>query len=303
MKRLVLVAVFALAAVAPAGAQGFESMGSTDYTTPTTTTETTPSYSSSTDRKFSLFASIGAGFSLGGICVGSSEDVVDRASGREITETDDEFANFGRGLKIDLGAAYKFLENVGVRAAFNMSFGVPGIEVTWKEKDEVLGTAEKMTVTMHNAQVGLKALLVPQFRAFDLFDVCVGAGLGLYWTSCSWEREDELPAGNYKEEVDVDCKATLPFIGMIGVEVPVADRLVLYGDLTYEAMNVTIEKVKVESTTFTVVAPYAGGWGEGDVGVGTRTTKYEKDAEDRAPTPKVPASNLAIRVGVRIPLF
>ena len=70
----------------------------------------------------------------------------------------------------------------------------------------------------------------------------------------------------------------------------ISDKIAIYLDATYEAMNVTVQKIKYEETSFTP-NPAVG------------VIDFDKDdITDPAP-PKIPASNLAIRLGVRIPLF
>jgi opacity protein-like surface antigen len=279
-----------LAGTAAAMAQGFENMDM-NYTTTTTTTAS----NSSNEPKFSIFAGLGAGFPIGGWDIGSSDKTVLRTGGTfEVTETDDEYLNFGSGLKVDLGAAYRFIEHVDARASFIMSFGIPYTDVEMEDRDETGSPVDVTTETFtyHRAQFGFRLMLVPRFRAFDLFDMYVGAGLGLYFTSASFEREfdNSTTAVHYEEEVDIDTKASLPFIGMLGAEYPINKHLVVFLDATYEAQNVTVQEYKVEETNF-------------PAGMATTSQKFEKDATDRPAPPKIPGSNWQIRLGVRVPLF
>lgn len=304
MRRFSLVSLAVLAAITLTQAQGFDDY---DYTSPTTTTETTTSYaasSSTMEKKFSLYLAVGAGFSLGGEYVGPSLELVEQNGppANNIVEIDDEYLNLGRGLKIDLGATYRFLEHVDVVAGLNLSLGVPytSVEQTYTDNTITPSFSSSLIEDYKHTQVGLKVLLQPRFKAFDLFDVYIGGGLGLYFTSVSIEREYSSAGVRYTETVDVDVKAALPFIGRIGAEYPIADRLVIFLDGMYEAMNVTLQKVSLDGTsTFPGTGTDQGGLDRDPTTVET----FEKDATDRNAPTKYPASNIAIRLGVRIPLF
>ena len=271
-----------------------------DISEPTTEPEpepvmsSTPSYSSSSDKKFSLVGALGWGFSVGGIIgvwgVPGGDFSSDTWLNGNLTEVDDDYANFGRGFKIDLGASYALMDNVNLMGAFVMSFA-PRAEGVDESTTQPLTTNTIETITVRNAQLGLKVLLVPHFTIFDLLEVGIGAGLGLYFNPASYEYELETitAAGSTKltEEGDIGTKASLPFIGTIVVEYPISSSLAIFLDLTYEAMNVTIDRIKADKSNLTTPT----------------SVRLEKDATDRNPPIKVPASNLAIRLGVRIPLF
>ncbi len=296
MNRMVIASMVALATATAALAQGFESMDMS-YTTSTTPVTTS---SSSSDEKFSIYADLGIGFSLGGELVsvpigvpqpglisidGSSDKFVDGT----LQETKDEYLNFGGGLKVDLGATYRILEYVDVIGGLDLSFRVPYAETVDEDINTVANTTATSTLTIKDTQVGLKVLLAPRFTIFDLLDVRVGAGLGIYWTGASFEYElKQTGQGTQTVKGDIDCKASVPFIGMIGLEYPAAKRVVVYLDAVYQAMNVTLQKIKVEESSVTPTPP---------------PVEYQKDdLNDPAPA-KIPASNIAIRLGVRIPLF
>ncbi len=298
MRRSVIAATALLASVSLVGAQGFDSY---DYTS---SSSSTTSYSEP-EMKFAIFMTGGAGFSLGGEYVGSSIKMVDRTAGTETLETDDEYMNFGRGLKIDLGASYRFMKHVDVMGGINLSIGTPQTEVEREFTDETASPVDvwKDVTTYQHTQFGFKVLLAPRFIAFDLIDMYIGAGLGLYWNSLSHEREvtNNTTAVRYTEEVEYDTKPTIPFIATVGTEYPVLDRLIIYLDATFEAMNVTVQEQKVSKTNFPQ-NPVFTSPGFGSI-QGSETQKYEEDATDRAAPPKIPASNFAIRLGVRVPLF
>lgn len=286
MRKSVIAATVLLASVSLAGAQGFDSYDYTSSSTPTT------SYSKP-DKKFSLFYSLGAGFSIGGASgvpeFGSLESG-QRVDGN-LQEIEDEYVNLGRGLKMDLGAAYKFHDHVQVLAAMALTIGLPKAGYKFETVNTTATTSSSESLEVTNSQFGLKVLLAPTFRIFELLDVYVAVGPGIYWNSVGYEYIEESTIGSTttreEETGTVEVKPSFPFIGMLGVEYPVADRLVLYLDACYEAMNVTVEEVKAEKSTFN------------DPTLET----YEKDDLTRSPPPKIPASNVAIRLGVRVPLF
>jgi hypothetical protein len=259
-------------------AQGFENY---NYTT-TTPAASTASSSSSTDMKFSTYLAVGAGFSRGGDFVGKSRDIRTVGGADSYTNSDDEYLNLGHGLKIDVGASYRFLEHVDGLLGFNISLGVPrcDVETTTTFQAPALPTVVDEDV-FHNAQFGFKLLVQPRFTVFSLIDVYVGGGIGLYWTSFSEDVKSTTGATTVTTTTDYGTKATVPFIGVLGAEYPLSKRFILFLDLTYEAMNVTVDKMKV----------------------GSVTTKYKRDSNDNNFENRIPASNVALRVGLRVPLF
>jgi opacity protein-like surface antigen len=275
-KRIWTVAAV-LAAFCSTFAQGFD-----DYNYSSTTN------SSSSGDRFGLYFSAGAGFSIGGDFRGSSlvsEDAI-------IAEVDDEFLNVGRGLKLDLGAMYRFLPSVDVMAGVVTSFTIPRTEVVTDVTINAFGTRTITTYTYHAAQIGPKVMVAPRFQIFDLLDVYVGAGLGLYFTPLSLNIERQVVGGiTHVQEVEYDTKPTVPFIGMAGVEYPLARRVILGLDMSFEAINVTVKGQKVLTSSFP-----QGDWPE-------QTERYEDDVGDREPQKRIPASNWGIRLGARFPLF
>lgn len=286
MVRMVTTSAAVLACAVMVSAQGFEN---TSYTS-------TPTASSSSDKKLSIFLSAGYGFALGGVSSidGLGSLVSDTYLNGNMTESDDKYANAGRGLKIDLGAAYRAVEHVDVKLAFDMGFGLPSIECIEHQKWNPVGVLResKTTLKVSTNQFGLKLMLAPRFTIADLIDVYVGAGLGLYWTAASYEIEDyTIDATGTKtidtEEGKIDTKAAIPFIGQLGLEYPISRMLIIYLDATYQAMNVTIQSVKAEKSTF----------------ANPTSEEFENDDQNDPAPPKIPGSNLAIRLGVRVPLF
>jgi hypothetical protein len=272
-----------LTAVCSTFAQGFEDY---DYTTTTTTS------SSSSEDKFTLFFDVGAGFSIGGIQKGTSTIIETTAGPTTVTaEVDDEFLNAGRGLKLDIGAMYRIMPSVDVLAAFAVSFGIPRVEVVNETTDRITNTRQVWTRTYHIAQLGPKVVVAPRFKVFDLLDIYIGAGLGLYFTPYSLEIQyDDASGAVFSQEVEFDTKPTVPFIGMAGIEYPIARRLVLAFDLSYEAMNVTVKEQRVVTSSFNQPWP-------------EQTQRFEDDVEDRPAQPRVPASNFTLRLGVRVPIL
>ncbi|MBD3240358.1 MAG: hypothetical protein GF331_07220 [Chitinivibrionales bacterium] len=289
MRRSVIAATVLLVSVSLVGAQGFDSY---DYTSPSTTTTSTYT---KPEMKFSMFYTVGAGFSIGGVGsipgFGSLESATETDG--NLSDIDDDYANLGRGLKMDLGASYKFHDYLKVVGGFALTIGIPQAGFVY---EDITTTPPSSTTTYtfesNNSQFGLKALLVPTWRIFDLLDMYMGIGLGLYWNSFNYKYSVETTSPGVatvrqEEEGELDLKPTIPFIGMLGVEYPVADRLILYLDGCFEAMNITVREIE-----------------RGDVNdFNNPDVKFDKDDANEDPPPKMPASNFAIRLGVRVPLF
>jgi opacity protein-like surface antigen len=240
------------------------------------------SYSASldTDSRFGLFAALGYGFPVGGRYLGDSE--LSREAGGDPVEEEDHFINVGQGMKIEAGVSYRFLERVRARVGVQFSGGVPRVEIV--EENPARVTTENYRWAMW----GIKALVVPRFEVLELLDMYTGAGLGVFFTSASY---NVTRTGGLTAQVDFENSPTIGFLGLFGVDFPIADNIVLFGELNLEAMRVTTREARIHDSDFD--------HGE----YRAETIYYEDDATDREPRPRTPGTNVALRAGVRFDLF
>jgi hypothetical protein len=233
--------------------------------------------------KFDLFLSTGYGFKLGGRSVGASTTRNAGPAGQNpLLMKEDHFIDYGRGIKIEGGASYKLIERVYGQLALCYSFGVPGIT----RKEDVIGdhtTTEKFSFSMF----GVKALVKPTFRVFDILDMYTNFGIGLFFGYSSSDIT-RIGTGAYTEKAEDSNAPALGYIGAVGVEYPINESVILYGDIYGEMVSFTMTKTVYSASTGTA---------------SDNVEYYQEDVTDRTTPPKTPGTNLAVRAGVRFPIF
>jgi hypothetical protein len=233
--------------------------------------------------KFDLFLSTGYGFKLGGRSVGASTTRNAGPPGQNpLLMKEDHFMDYGRGIKVEGGASYKLIERLYGQLALCYSFGVPGIT----KKVEVIGDyaqTEKYSFSMF----GVKALVKPMFRVFDILDMYTNFGIGLFFGYSSAEIT-RIGTNAYTQKAEDSNAPALGYVGAIGVEYPINESVILYGDIYGEMVSFTMKKTEYSASTGT----------ESD-----NVQYYQEDVTDRTTPPKTPGTNLAIRAGVRFPIF
>jgi opacity protein-like surface antigen len=229
---------------------------------------TGPASAQMPQKPFSIIGSIGYGFGVGGYYVGS----LNKYANTVLVEKNDQYLNYGHGLKIEAGVHYLLMEHLGCQAVLSYTAGVPPIQVT-----NIPAGLE--TETYSRNTFGIKALLVPRVQVLDLFDVYAGFGMGLFFGWLSWERASSPYKGEYK------TNPGFAFCGSLGAEYPVIRELIVFAEIAIEQMNFTVTRSRgTESSLETV---------------------YEQNstAPNIFAPPKVPGSNVALRAGVRFPIF
>jgi len=239
-------------------------------------------YHSTDEKKFDLFVTTGYGFGVGGLYSGSSRTF----SGTTLMDREDHYQNFGWGIKIEGGADYLLMDHVYGLAAINYSFSaVPGTE----NKQELIGTStnsEKFHWSVFGTKLGIK----PTFKVLDLLDVYTTFGIGLYFASSGADlKETDVGGGVSTSKAEDSNNPALTFIAAIGVEYPINANVIAYGEINCEQMSFT--------TTKTDYTNSVGGFFDDHI------VNYQEDVTDRNPPPKIPGTNIALRVGVRFPLF
>jgi hypothetical protein len=235
------------------------------------------------EKKFDLYVTTGYGFGVGGRYVGPSETY----NGAVLTTREDHYQNFGWGIKLEGGADYLLMDKLFVQGGLCFNFGVPGISNVLDNPG-----VEKTTVNYGWTTIGIKALIKPTFQLFDLFNVYTGFGLGLYFAMSSADITSSTPGGDFSSKAIDSNNPALAFIGSLGVEYPLNEFCILYGELYCEQMSFTTTKTEYTNSTFPGGNTYID-----------HIVYYQEDVTDRAPPPKTPGTNIAIRAGVRFPIF
>jgi opacity protein-like surface antigen len=241
------------------------------------------SYHASQDKKFDLFLTTGYGFGVGGYQDSSTD--FSATYSPNITDREDHYRNFGWGIKIEGGADYELMDHVYGQAALNFSFSaVPGTE----NVQDLTGVSTR-SVKYSWSIFGIKAGIKPTFRIFDLLDAYTTFGIGLYFANSGAEiSQSIIGAGESTEKAKDHNTPALTFIGAIGAEYPINESIILYGEINCEQMSFTTTKIEYVEAT----------------GVfSNRVVNFQEDATDRSSPPKIPGTNIALRVGVRFPIF
>jgi hypothetical protein len=223
-------------------------------------------------KDFSLCGSIAYGLGVGGQWIDASV----KTNGQAIIEKNDKYLNYGDGFKLELGGIYKLMENLDAQAVLSYSPGVPEIQAV----NESISDNTKVTNTYQAGMFGIKVMALPRVRILDLLDMYTGFGFGLYFTSLSWTNSSTSFDGNF------ETSPALAFCGCIGVNYPVHNDLIIYGEIGLEQMSFT-ENSKVDAGS----------------GLLTSYVQDSKASNDIPPPPKIPGTNVALRVGAKFPIF
>jgi hypothetical protein len=223
------------------------------------------SYRASQEKSLSIIGSFASGFGIGGYYQGSSYKIANTV----VVERKDQYLNYGEGIKLEAGAHYRLTQNLGCQGVLGYTWGLPTIKIS----DGI------ETETYKRSMFGIKALVTPQVQVLDLIDIYAGFGFGLFFGWMSWEKPSTVFKGEYK------TNPAFAFCGSIGAEYPVINELILYGELAIEQMNFNVTRSRTTASS--------------------AETVYEQNstASNLSPPPKIPGSNVALRIGVRFPIL
>ena len=224
-----------------------------------------------------VFGSIGVGFKTGGQLITSTNF---DASGVPIKE-EDEFFNYGQGFKIDLGAQYLAMNNLGLQADFEISLGAPGFETN--DHFDLNDSSNSVKYTRN--LFGIKFMVVPRFEVLELITMYTGVGLGFFWNSLHFEATAINPEGTTTEKGKIISNPALGFTGLLGANYPLSDRFALFAELAFDQVSFKWKKRLIDETN---IAGHRIG-----------TTFYEEDDPSNEAPLKVPGSNWQIRIGAR----
>jgi hypothetical protein len=242
-------------------------------------------YRISEEKKFDLFLATGYGFGVGGY-QDRTADFSSTVSNGNLIDREDHYRNFGWGMKIEGGADYKLMDHLFGQAAFNYSFSaVPGRD----NVQEITGVSTS-SVNYNWSVFGIKAGIKPTFQILDLLDVYTNFGIGLYFAGSGADLKTTTVGGGVSTSKAIDSNSpAMTLISAIGAEYPISESIILFGEINCEQMSFTTTKTEYSQSTGT---PYAD-----------RVVNYEEDVTDRPSPAKIPGTNIALRVGVRFPIF
>jgi hypothetical protein len=228
-----------------------------------------------------VYVVTGYGFGMGGIQAEPTTST---------TKYEDHFFNLGSGLKIEVGADYKLMEHLYAQAAANLSLGVPGISA----KQETATASE--TVNYGSSDYGFKVMLKPTFQVLDLFDVYTNFGLGVFFANSSRDYK-YVEAGQTSTCKDKDdYSPAFAIVSGIGLNYPLNASMIIFGELFCEQMSFTIKQATRSNSVGTNYHDMITYYNSNQRGSSTWTTINDH------PT-KIPGTNVAIRVGIKLPIF
>lgn len=230
-----------------------------------------------------VFGYTGYGFAIGGRYVGTSDE---GNAGNE----KDHYLNQGRGIKLGLGAGYRAMENMDVQLALHFSGGIPRVTPDIAATDDQGGVQEN---TYKTSQFGIHLLAVPQFSLLDLADAYVGTGAGLVFNFSSRDvARTTTTQGTFEATVKHVNTPSVALLGLAGVNYPLQETMDLFAEIAFEAANTTRREDEVTSSNFPTNLNSSLEEGQAVI--------YEKDAVNATHPLRTPASNIAIRIGVRL---
>lgn len=243
-----------------------------------------------TREVLNVFASIGIGFKTGGqLFTSITENPSTEVPGeRIIVGEENEFFNYGQGFKINLGAQYLAMENLGLQLDFEISLGAPGFE-TDDHLIDAAGARIDSTTEYTRNMYGIKFLVVPRFEVLELITMYTGVGIGFFWNSNHYDITRSVSTGTTTEKGRIVSSPTLGWTGLIGGDYPVSDRIALFGEIAFDQVVFKWKKRIIEQTNIP--------------GKRVGTTFFEEDDPSNEEPLKVPGSNWQIRIGARFSIL
>lgn len=230
-----------------------------------------PSPAEGKENKLDLFFLSGYGIPSGGYFLGQSEEY-DPA--HVPIKRKDHHLNYGKGIQLEGGANLSIMENVSSQFSFCYTGGLPRNEIEYKSNDT------SMTTTYHCNLFGFKLMVLPHFLIFELFEMYIGIGAGLYFTSLKSETDFNQIS---PKEGYLKTKPGLAFCSLIGVDYPFNDKISGFFEISFDQMSF---KTKEEKR----------------IGYSTKFT-YEKNSNSNSqwvlPQQKIPGSSVGLRIGIR----
>ncbi|MBD3422798.1 MAG: hypothetical protein GF398_22015 [Chitinivibrionales bacterium] len=239
-----------------------------------------------------LGASLGIGLGIGAQSFGSATTV--NSSGNT-TGVDDKYHSMGKGIKIDVVAAYGLMDNVFADVAIGFNGGIPATQT--ESKNENAGTTTILKRKF--AQLQFNTHFVSVFEAVDLLDVYIGIGPGLLFTFSSLEGEyQQATLGDYEVTVDEKFSPSFVFNAKAGAIYPVSETIALTGEIAFQAFSTQLREYEVEKSNVPVnISVFYPFLSEG------ASQKYEEDVTDRPAPTKYPGSNFSVKFGIRFSIL
>ncbi len=222
------------------------------------------------NSKFDIYANFGYGIPRSGYYLGESQKF---DNSNVLIEVEDHYFNYGKGLKLGLGTNLKTMENLKVQFSFNYTRSIPSIKV--KFENSISKNTDKHTYNLF----GLNLALIPYFNLFNLLEMYVGVGVGIYFTTLKIESSNNQ---TNRYEGYIKTKPALGFCAKLGTDLPLNDVISPFFELSLNQISFKGKSYRKTSTNE-----------EG------RQISFEKDSNTLEAPPKIPGSNFGILLGIR----
>jgi hypothetical protein len=229
----------------------------------------------------SLAARIGYGFRIGGTEYLGARSVESRTLDNQgvLIESKNHYFNYGQGIKFEIAADMTIMQHLGAELAFHFTGKVPRTVIEY-DSAGITVFEEKFK----HASLGPKLMLVPRFRILELIDMDIGFGIGLFFTKFTAANDHQTWNIN---EGYIETKPGFAFVGRMGAEYPLTDRIAIVVNVSADAVSYTVkERRRSYSTTIL-------------------TTEYDRSSSSNTverPT-KIPGSNVSLLLGTRFDIF
>jgi opacity protein-like surface antigen len=192
------------------------------------------------------------------------------------TEVQDQYINYGQGLKTEIGAEMELMEKLAAELSFEYTAGVPFLSVKYENQDALNPLSWEEKYRKH--AFGLKAMVKPHLMVLDLLDMYCGVGIGLFFTKCTYTNSD-VDLG--KQDGYFKTRPGLGLLGQFGAYYPVHDLLDIKAELAFEQVSFSLKELRPTD--------------------GNYIYHFERNstAGNEFQPVKIPGSNLALRIGVR----
>jgi opacity protein-like surface antigen len=235
------------------------------------------------DGTLNIFGSIGAGFGIGGYSVGAMQEYLGAVGNSTVTSNKYHDINFGEGINIEIGAGYMVVPNVEMRFSVGGNYGL--LAPTTGRKGSTGNAPGTEDVKNSYYSWGIKTMVAPKFEILELLEVYVGAGLSLNLAGSSYDStyirdNGAIAKVNYERQFS----PAVGFCGAGGIFFPLSDEMSFYGEVQFDAVNFTLNRLKPVK--------------EENITSNPDDINY-RDSNRPAP-PMYPGSNWSLRAGIKL---
>jgi opacity protein-like surface antigen len=189
--------------------------------------------------------------------------------------------NYGKGLKIEAGAAWYLMAHLGLEASFEYSRYLPRLEV---RNENTAQNAPNWTEEYTIQMFGPKLMVKPVFTPFQFLRLYAAGGAGVLFTKLEYTNT----APDYSHVGYIETTPGLTLDAVLGTDIPFNDRVAAVIAFSLQRVYfTTTERKDPQNDRIHVV-----------------DEKYSSGVNPFQEPPKhIPGNNMAVHAGVRIRIF